>query len=64
MLVLVAGDDKLADSEATLEIVKMAKPGEIDEIVYPENYHENFNELNRNEVFARMVEWVEPRLGK
>ncbi len=64
MLVLVAGDDKLADSEATLEILKMAKPGKIDVVVYPENYHENFNELNREEVFARIVEWAEPRLGK
>jgi len=64
MLVLVAGDDKLADSEATLELLQRTKPGLIDVVLYPENYHENFNEVNRNEVFARMVEWAKSRLGK
>ena len=63
MLVLVAGEDKLADSEATLKILKMAKPGMVDVVVYPGNYHENFNEVNRDEVFAHMVEWANLRLG-
>jgi alpha-beta hydrolase superfamily lysophospholipase len=64
MLVIVAGDDKIADAEGTMELLKMIKPGMLDEIVYPENYHENFNEVNRDEVFARIVEWVEPHLVK
>jgi len=64
MLVIVAGDDKLADSGATLELLKKIEPGMVDQIVYPDNYHENFNEVNRDEVFARIVEWSETRLGK
>jgi len=35
----------------------------VTEAYYPENYHESFNETNRKEVFARIVEWAEPRLG-
>ena len=62
MLVIVAGDDKLADSSATKELLKKVEPEFLTEIWYPENYHENFNELNREEVFARIVEWCEPRI--
>jgi alpha-beta hydrolase superfamily lysophospholipase len=64
MLVIVAGDDRIADAEGTRELLEKIPPGMVDEIVYPDNYHENFNETNREEVFARIVEWVEPRLGK
>jgi len=64
MLVIVAGDDRIADAEGTRELLTKIPPGMVDEIVYPDNYHENFNETNREEVFARIVEWVEPRLGK
>ena len=62
MLAIVAGDDKVADAGATMELHKKIDPGLLTEIHYPENYHENFNELNREKVFARMVEWCEPRI--
>jgi alpha-beta hydrolase superfamily lysophospholipase len=64
MLVIVAGDDKIADAEGTMELLKKIEPGVVDQIVYPDNYHENFNEVNRDEVFAHMVEWSESRLVK
>lgn len=64
MLVIVAGDDKVANAEGTMELLKQIKPGVVDEIVYPENWHENFNEVNREEVFAHLVKWAESRLGK
>jgi len=62
LLMIVAGDDKLADSAATGELLKLIKPEYLTEIWYPDNYHENFNEINREEIFARMVEWCESRL--
>lgn len=58
LLLIVAGDDKLADSAATRALCSLIKPGLVKELYYPENYHENFNELNREEIFARIVEWV------
>jgi len=63
MLVIVAGDDKLADAPATRELLKKVNPEYLTELWYPDNYHENFNELNREEVFALIVEWAEPRIG-
>lgn len=62
LLVIVAGDDKLANSVATRELLEKMDSRLITEIYYPDNFHENFNELNREEVFARIVEWCEPRI--
>ncbi|MFO7671380.1 MAG: alpha/beta fold hydrolase [Bacteroidales bacterium] len=58
ILIIVAGADKVADSASTRSLVSLIKPGLVTELYYPENYHENFNELNRNEIFAKIVEWV------
>jgi lysophospholipase len=62
MLLIVAGDDKLADAATTQELIKLMDSEVLSVIVYPDNYHENFNELNREEVFTRIVEWAEPRI--
>jgi lysophospholipase len=59
LLMIVAGDDRLADAEATRRMIAGIHPGLLTELYYPGNYHENFNELNRNEIFARILEWVE-----
>ena len=62
MLAIVAGDDKIADATASRELLKLIDPAVISEIYYPDNFHENFNELNREEVFTRILEWCEPRI--
>ena len=64
MLAIIAGEDKIANSEGALELLNKIPTGIVDVIIYPDNYHENFNELNREEVYKRILEWVEPRLGK
>lgn len=62
LLVIVAGDDKVADAPAARVLLKKISPEYLTEIYYPDNYHENFNEINREEVFARMLEWCERRI--
>ena len=62
ILFIIAGDDKVADASATREMIEHIDPALVTEIFYPENYHENFNELNREEVSARIVEWCESRI--
>ncbi|MCK5068549.1 MAG: lysophospholipase [Bacteroidales bacterium] len=64
MLVIVSGDDKLSNAAKTSELLSQIEGGLVTEVLYPDNYHENFNELNREEVFARIVEWAEPRIGE
>jgi len=62
MLVIVAGDDRISNAAATRELLKLIDPALISEIYYPDNFHENFNELNREEVFTRILEWCKPRI--
>jgi len=62
LLAIVAGDDKIAEPKATRELLGQINPDLLTELYYPDNYHENFNELNREEVFTRILEWVEPRI--
>ncbi len=63
MLAIVAGDDKIAKADSTRELLRLIDPELLTELYYPENFHENFNELNRNEIFAKIVEWVDPRIS-
>ncbi|MCP4314399.1 MAG: alpha/beta hydrolase, partial [Bacteroidetes bacterium] len=59
VLMIVAGDDKLAEAKASRSLIAKIEPSLVTELYYPENYHENFNELNREEIFGKVVEWVE-----
>ena len=62
LLAIVPGDDKLIDGDATRALISKIDKGLVTEAYYPDNYHESFNETNREEVFSRIVEWAEPRL--
>ena len=62
VLVIVPGEDKLADSEVTLQLISRIDKDLVTIHRYPENYHESFNELNREKVFASLLEWCEPRI--
>ena len=63
LLAIVAGDDRIADANAARQLLGQIQPDLITELNYPENYHENFNELNRDEIFGEIVKWVEPRIS-
>jgi len=62
LLAIIAGDDKIAQAEAARELLGQINPDLLTELYYPDNYHENFNELNRDEIFAKILEWLEPRI--
>jgi len=62
LLALIPGDDKLVNSGVTRELLSKIQKGLLTENFYPDNYHECFNELNREDVFAGMLEWCEARL--
>lgn len=63
LFAVVAGDDKLADSRATESMLKTIAPNLLDYHYYPNNYHENFNESNRNIIFDDILHWLETRLN-
>jgi alpha-beta hydrolase superfamily lysophospholipase len=57
-LFIVAGGDKVADFREARKLIGLIKDEHVSELYYRENYHENFNELNREEVFRKVLDWV------
>jgi len=62
LLAILPGNDKLINSKVTRELLSKIDQELLTELSYPENYHESFNEVNREEAFAQVVEWCETRL--
>ena len=59
----IAGQDFLADSQASERLLSSI-PVHLRTIeVYAQNYHENFNELNRDEIFASVWAWMRQLLA-
>ena len=55
---VVAGDDKLAEAHGAKALLHTIPKGLMEYHHYPDNYHENFNELNRNKIFADILVWM------
>lgn len=59
---VLAGKDKLANVAAAQAMFKTMPQHHLDLHFYPDNYHENFNEVNREAIYATLLEWLEARL--
>lgn len=58
LFAVIAGEDRLADPVAAVDGLKKI-PEELRTIYfYKDNYHENFNELNREEIFGLINSWM------
>ena len=55
---VVAGDDRLANASVGMQLLRTIPTALIELHQYQHNYHENFNELNRQEIFAAMLQWM------
>lgn len=58
LFAVVAGDDKLASSRATEAMLRSVPDGLLAYHLYAANFHENFNELNRETIFAGILDWM------
>jgi alpha-beta hydrolase superfamily lysophospholipase len=58
LFAVVAGDDKLADADASEAMLKSVPAALLTYRRHPQNYHENFNELNREDIFADILAWM------
>ena len=63
LFVAIAGQDHLTDSDQVLELLKRIKNGPVEQNFYSDNYHENFNELNREEIFSSIELWLAKQLS-
>jgi len=64
MYAVVAGSDKLADAQATMAMLATVNPKLVEVNHQPRNFHENFNEVNREEIFADILKWMAPRAAE
>ncbi|MBB3224505.1 alpha/beta fold hydrolase [Pseudoduganella umbonata] len=62
LYVVLAGQDALADTQAAQRLLGAVPPHLLACRVEAGNRHENFNELNRNELFADIAAWIERTL--
>ena len=60
---VLAGDDKLADTQASRAMLQTIPQQLLELHWHPQNYHENFNELNRDTIFRDIEVWLEKRLA-
>ena len=58
LFAVVAGEDKLADADAAEAMLKSVPAALLTYQRHPQNYHENFNELNREQIFADILDWM------
>lgn len=58
-LFLVAGDDKIVDSEATMLFAQGMEKEKVELVGYPGRYHELWNEGNRQDIFKTMKNWID-----
>ena len=63
LFAVVAGDDRLADAKTSLRMLQTVPAQCLELHHYPDNYHENFNELNRSEIFEAMTHWMRQHLS-
>jgi lysophospholipase len=62
VFMIVAGDDHLADIKVAEASAAKIDPKLLRYDFYPENYHENFNELNRGKIFKDIESWLKKTL--
>jgi len=62
LFAVVAGDDKLADARASEAMLRAIDPALLTLQIQPQNYHENFNEVNREQIFGDILGWIAARL--
>ena len=59
LFAVLAGDDKLADAHAARAMLETIPKRLLELHWYEENYHENFNERNREKIFRDIELWLE-----
>lgn len=60
---VLAGQDKLADAKASKAILETIPKQLLTSYWYDENFHENFNEINREAIFSDLAIWLDKQLS-
>jgi alpha-beta hydrolase superfamily lysophospholipase len=63
VLVLQAGDDRIASKEAVIDVFAALGSKDKTYLEYPGFYHEILNEIGKEQVMSDMVEWIEKKIA-
>ena len=63
VVAVLAGEDQLADIQGSKNALYSIPLKLLTLIVHEKNYHENFNEVNRDETFGAIWKWMQKVLG-
>jgi len=63
LFLALAGDDNLTDTPSVQQLAQQIEPSLLEEQLYADNYHENFNELNREQIFDAIDRWLDKQLN-
>jgi lysophospholipase len=63
MFAVLAGEDQLTDPQGSKKALNSIPSKLLTLIVHEKNYHENFNEVNRDETFGAIWKWMQKILG-
>ena len=58
LFAVVAGDDQVADADEAERLLKSIDSKHLAYLFHPDNYHENYNERNREETFTQIHDWM------
>ena len=58
LFAVLAGSDQVAKTTESDRLLKTINPNLLTALTYNGNYHENFNELNREELFYQIYDWM------
>lgn len=62
LFAVLAGSDQVAKTAESDRLLKTINPDLLTVLTYKGNYHENFNELNREELFYQIYDWMISRI--
>jgi alpha-beta hydrolase superfamily lysophospholipase len=63
VLMQLAGEDRIASTPASQRFFEHLPKGKNQLLIYPENYHEVYNDLDRDQVIADLKKFINPYLG-
>jgi alpha-beta hydrolase superfamily lysophospholipase len=60
LFAVVAGDDQVADATEAERLLKSIDKKHLTYLFHKDNYHENYNETNREDTFTQIHNWIKP----
>ena len=63
VLMQLSGDDRLVSAQASREFFDLLVNKKNQLVIYPESFHEIYNDLDRDQVIADLKKFINPYLG-